>query len=84
MSGVHGNSGVHDLDYPSLDKAVARSSEKRWGVYSDRQSERDKVRKETGATALSSDSSGNPVPADPAIMGLRKKALETFGKLKKD
>ena len=52
-SGVHGQSGVHDLDYPVLDKAIGRSSAKRWDRINREQAERDKVRKETGAVAIS-------------------------------
>lgn len=43
------NTGVHDKDYPTADKAVGRSSEARWGEYN----ERDKVKKivrQRGAT----------------------------------
>jgi len=52
-TGVHGQSGVHDLDYPVLDKAIGRSSAKRWERIRREQAQRDKVRKETGAVALS-------------------------------
>jgi putative FmdB family regulatory protein len=52
-SGVHGQSGSHDLDYPTLDKAIGRSSAKRWERINREQAARDKVRKETGATSLS-------------------------------
>ena len=52
-SGVHGQSGVHDLDYPTLDKAIARSSEKRWTRINSEQAERDKIRRETGSIAIS-------------------------------
>jgi putative FmdB family regulatory protein len=37
FSGKTGNSGVHDLDYPGIDKAVGRSAEKRWTAMKDRQ-----------------------------------------------
>lgn len=79
-SGVHGNSGVHDLDYPTLDKAVARSSEARWGTYRTDQSERDKVRKETGSAALTVGEDGKPKAADPATLQIRQKAIATFQK----
>lgn len=52
-SGVHGQSGSHDLDYPTLDKAVGRSAEKRWIRINKEQAERNKVRQETGASAIS-------------------------------
>ena len=79
-SGVHGNSGVHDLDYPTLDKAVARSSEARWGTYRADQSERDKVRKETGSAALTVGEDGKPKAADPTTLDIRQKAISTFQK----
>lgn len=40
--GDDANSGVHDHDYPSADKAVGRSAEQRWTEYR----ERDKVKKQ--------------------------------------
>jgi putative FmdB family regulatory protein len=52
-SGVHGQSGVHDLDYPVLDKAIGRSSAKRWERINREQAERNKIRAETGAQVLS-------------------------------
>jgi len=52
-SGVHGQSGVHDLDYPKLDQAIGRSSAKRWERITREQAVRDKLRKETGAVAIS-------------------------------
>jgi putative FmdB family regulatory protein len=36
------NSGVHDQDYPSADKAVGRSADTRWATYR----ERDQVKKQ--------------------------------------
>jgi putative FmdB family regulatory protein len=51
-SGVHGNSGVHDLDYPTLDKAVARSADKRWQKFSSQQSEMVRLRRESGNHAI--------------------------------
>ena len=86
LSGVHGNSGVHDLDYPTLDKAVARSSEKRWAVHRERQESINKIRQETGTHAVSMgsiDGSGGIGPADKGSLSLREKALPTLKKLKK-
>lgn len=82
-SGVHGQSGVHDLDYPALDKAVGRSAAKKWEQYNARKAERDKVRREAGTNNVSVTPEGRAVPADPAVMGLREKALSTFKKVKK-
>ena len=51
-SGVHGQSGVHDLDYPVLDKAIGRSAAKRWDRINREQAQRNKVRIETGSSAI--------------------------------
>jgi len=80
-SGVHGNSGVHDLDYPVLDKAVARSAEKKWEIYGKRAEEREKVRKETGAAALAVEG-GEVKPANPENLKVREQALTTFKNVK--
>lgn len=68
-SGVHGNSGVHDLDYPTLDKAVARSSEKRWNIQNERTAAIEKVRQESGSRAVTYDESGKfkPLDSDNAV-----------------
>lgn len=63
-SGVHGNSGVHDLDYPTLDKAVARSSEKRWEIQRERVAEIEKVRNDSGNRAVTLDETGSFRPMD--------------------
>jgi len=49
---VSPNTGVHDLDYPSADKAVGRSADNRWQTYHDRASVKDKVRKVAGVQQL--------------------------------
>lgn len=46
------NTGVHDLDYPSADKVVGRSAESRWSTYNDRNSIKEKVRRNTGVAQL--------------------------------
>jgi hypothetical protein len=81
-SGVHGQSGSHDLDYPTLDKAVGRSAEAKYAEYTRRKEIRDKLRQETGINSISQD--GNIcVPADPRVMQHREKALTLFNKIKK-
>lgn len=81
FKGTPGNSGSHDLDYPTLDKAVGRSSEKKWGIYNKRKEMRDKVRKETGSPALTT--SGNKVaPTSVDKLNLRQKAINTFNKVR--
>jgi len=57
-SGVHGNSGVHDLDYPSLDKAVGRSSAKKWEKARETQKEMAAARVSSETGAVAQDSSG--------------------------
>lgn len=39
------NTGVHDLDYPTADKAVGRSATARWGVYDEREKVKNEARK---------------------------------------
>ena len=80
LSGVHGNSGVHDFDYPSLDKAVARSSEKRWDFNRKRQSKLNKVRQESGVHAVTYDSSGNVTPTETSHLDNRQKAMPLLKK----
>lgn len=80
-SGVHGNSGVHDLDYPVLDKAVGRSSEKKWEVFRQKKAEQDRVRKQSGQVEISV--SGNTVaPTDASTIESRKKAMGLFKQAK--
>ena len=74
-SGINGNSGVHDWDYPTLDKAVARSSEKRWSDHRERQAAIDKVRKETNSHAVTMDNSGNIVPTEKSKLDVRTQAM---------
>ena len=80
-SGVHGQSGVHDLDYPILDKAIGRSSEKRWTRIKQDQASRDQVRKETGSDALTKLGSIY-APAEAESLKVRPPALTTFKKMK--
>lgn len=47
------NTGVHDIDYPTADKAVGRSAESRWKTYHDRSKIKDKVRDVSGTRQLS-------------------------------
>lgn len=82
-SGVHGQSGVHDLDYPSLDKAIGRSSDKKWGVYNERKKARDKVRKATGKNAVAQ--VGDKVtPLSVSDLNVRSKAMALLSKAKKN
>lgn len=76
-SGVHGQSGVHDLDYPVLDKAIGRSSAKRWERIRGEQAERDKVRKETGAVSLAK-IGGQILPANAESVKVREMGLARY------
>ncbi len=77
-----GNSGIHDLDYPSLDKAIGRSANRKWKAYSKKKEEHDRVRRESGSIEISVDSSGNVFPTDTETLKIRKKALSIFKKAK--
>lgn len=80
-TGVHGQSGVHDLDYPTLDKAVGRSSNKKWEMYNSKQQERDTVRKKYGTHAIST-VSDKVTPLNNHQLNVREKALKLFKKAK--
>lgn len=47
-----GNTGVHDIDYPGIDKAVGRSAEDRWGHFYERRKAEDKARESYGTQYL--------------------------------
>lgn len=77
------SSGVHDLDYPTLDKAVGRSANRKWKSYDAEKSERDVVRRRTGEHAISIDpGTGKPMSADSSTIKIREQALKTFKKIK--
>jgi putative FmdB family regulatory protein len=50
--GAPGNSGVHDHDYPTADKAVGRSADERWNHYNEREKAKAEARKQGGTHAL--------------------------------
>ncbi len=77
------SSGSHDLDYPSLDKAVGRSANRRWKDYLPKKEARDKVRRETGSVAIMDTESG-PRAADPVTLKGREAGLRMFKSAKKD
>lgn len=80
-TGVHGQSGVHDLDYPVLDKAIGRSSEKKWGIYQQRKQLRDKIRREAGTNAIAQ--IGNKItPMTKQHLEVREKGLKLFKRAK--
>jgi hypothetical protein len=71
FAGTPGNSGSHDLDYPTLDKAVGRSASAKWERIHEEQAARDRVRQETGIDALASMPDGSAAPIDPVTMKYR-------------
>ncbi len=74
------SSGSHDLDYPTLDKAVGRSANRRWKAYEPRKEARDAVRKETKSVAISDTRDGGFVPTDAATLKAREAGLAMFKK----
>lgn len=59
-----GSTGVHDLDYPTLDKAIGRSATRKWKDFTERKKARDAARKEFGTSAISvaPDGTMRPLP----------------------
>ena len=51
-SGPTANSGVHDLDYPTADKAVGRSADRRWEYVNRREAAKKQARDQGGTHAL--------------------------------
>lgn len=80
-SGVHGQSGVHDLDYPAVDKAVGRSAAKKWEHYDARKAARDKARRELGTNAVKQ-VDDVVMPVDKTSMEIRERGLRTLRKAK--
>jgi putative FmdB family regulatory protein len=52
QAGEPGNSGVHDHDYPTADKAVGRSANERWALLRDRDKVKNEARRVGGTHAL--------------------------------
>ena len=78
LSGVHGNSGVHDLDYPTLDKAVARSSAARWQYNDERRNKMVEAAQRSDIKAASESGDGTFVPLTKERMEERRTALSIF------
>jgi putative FmdB family regulatory protein len=76
-----GNTGSHDVDYPTLDKAVGRSSADRWQGYRKRKAVRDQVRREVGSNAITMEGD-RPVAATAKRLAAREKAFTTVKKAK--
>lgn len=77
-----GNSGVHDLDYPVLDKAVGRSANRKWKEYDARKKARDEARRRFGTNAISVGPDGEASPASPGVLDVREKGLQLLKKAK--
>jgi len=75
-----GNSGVHDLDYPVLDKAVGRSANRKWKEYRARKEIRDRVRKELGTNAVSQGPDGHISAIDQKTLAAREMGIKTWRK----
>jgi putative FmdB family regulatory protein len=82
--GTPGQSGSHDLDYPTLDKAVGRSAAKKWDEIYARKEKIDKVRQEIGQHAVSADLNGNAAPLPKLAIEARKVAVNAFSKALKN
>lgn len=80
-SGVHGNSGSHDLDYPSLDKAVGRSANAKWDNINKRQEVRARARRELGTNAIT-EVNGQVKAVGEKVLKERQKGLEMFKRAK--
>lgn len=78
-----GNSGFHDLDYPSLDKAIGRSANRKWKEYGVRKAVRDKVRRESGTNSISIGSDGKPIPTNSKTLKLRARAMSLLSRAKR-
>lgn len=81
FAGTPGQSGSHDLDYPTLDKAVGRSANQKWQTFHEEKEKRDKVRREAGQHAVTQVGDQIvPTPADK--LKVREYAIRTFNAAK--
>lgn len=78
LSGVNGNSGVHDLDYPTLDKAVARSSAARWEFNETRRNQMIDAAQKSEVKAATQLADGSFAPATKDRMQDRQDSLKMF------
>jgi len=74
-----GNSGIHDLDYPTLDKAIGRSANRKWKEYHKEKDARDKARRALGTNTIT-ERDGHAAPVEPGVMGLRRQGIKTLRK----
>lgn len=59
------NSGVHDHDYPTADKAVGRSADERWELLSERDQVKKQAREQGGTQALIRHTSDKHIDYEP-------------------
>jgi putative FmdB family regulatory protein len=74
-SGSPGNSGVHDHDYPTADKAVGRSAQERWALIHEREKVKSEARRLGGTHALIRHTSPDHIdyePMNPAGIDARR------------
>jgi len=79
--GTPGQSGSHDLDYPTLDKAVGRSAAKKCAAFHEGKAQRDKVRQEAGQYAITQTVDGI-APTPPEKLQAREQAIRAFNDAK--
>lgn len=72
---TRGSSGSHDLDYPSLDKAIGRSANRKWQSFIERKNQRDAARKEFGTSAITVAPDGSMAPLPKGHEEVRKNAF---------
>ena len=75
-----GSSGSHDLDYPSADKAVGRSANRKWKEYDRKFAARAEARKELGTNAVSVAPDGSVSATDSATLKAREAGINTWQK----
>lgn len=79
FKGTPGNSGSHDLDYPTLDKAVGRSAAKKWSELREGKKARDEVRRQSGQHAVTQ-IGDKIVPTSSDKLKIREHAIGAFNK----
>ena len=75
-----GNSGSHDLDYPSGDKAVGRSANRKWKEYDEKFAARAAIRRELGTNAVSVAPDGTVTATDKSTLKAREAGISTWQK----
>jgi putative FmdB family regulatory protein len=85
-TGATANSGVHDQDYPTADKAVGRSAEQRWEVIRRREAVKKAAREQGGTHALIRRTGDNFIDYEPmsdvGIKARKQLAQETFRRMR--